>query len=158
MFNKDIVKTTIVGSFTVIRTGKTQSQEFSGGLTVTDIKGDGKTTIITTSSDNEAKSDNSFVLNSDKGIIYSKLPLPSRYKIYSEIYCRDGILQANQLAIPLMLGITDNPNNLYNGHTIQIPLHHQKNHCYEYYESNGSDVTTYIINDVDTSNPKEEGK
>ena len=158
LFNKDIVKTTIVGSFTVIRTGKTQSQEFSGGLTVTDIKGDGKTTIITTSSDNEAKSDNSFVLNSDKGIIYSKLPLPSRYKIYSEIYCRDGILQANQLGIPLMLGITDNPNNLYNGHTIQIPLHHQKNHCYEYYERNGSDVTTYIINDVDTSIPNEEGK
>ena len=158
LINKDVVKTEMVGSFTVIRTGKTQMQEFNGGLTVTGIKGNGKTTIIATSSDNEVKADNTFVLNSDKGIIYSKLPLPSRYKIYSEIYCRDGTLQTNQLGIPLMLGITDSPNNLYNGNTIQIPLHHKKNNCYEYQERIGSNVTTYIINDVDTSIPNEEGK
>ena len=148
----------MVGSFTVIRTGKTQLQEFSGGLTVRDIKGNGKTTLISTSSDNKIKADNSFVLNSDKGIIYSKLPLPSRYKIYSEIYCRDGTLQINQLGIPLLLGITDSPNNLYSGRTIQIPLHHLKNHCYEYQERIGSNVTTSIIDDVDTSIPNEEGK
>ena len=158
LINKDVVKTEMVGSFTVIRTGKTQLQEFSGGLTVRDIKGNGKTTIISTSSDNEVKSDNTFVLNSDKGIIYSKLPLPSRYKIYSEIYCRDGTLQTNQLGIPLLLGITDSPNNLYSGRTIQIPLHHLKNHCYEYQERIGSNVTTSIIDDVDTSIPNEEGK
>lgn len=158
LYNKDVTKTEMVGSFTVIRTGKTQSQEFNGGLTVIGIKGNGKTTIISTSSDNEVKSDNSFILKSDKGIIYSKLPLPSRYKIYSEIYCRDGTLQTNQLGIPLILGITDSPNNLYGGHTIQIPLHHTKNHCYEYQERIGSNVTTSIIDDVDTSVPNEEGK
>ena len=157
--NKDKVKKDIIGQLTVNKPAPRDMAGFIGSITVTDIKGNGSIKSITTSSTNTVKSDYlSFKINDDKGVIHTNLPLPYRYKTYTELYVRDGILQMNEFGIPLMIGITDSPDNIYGGNTVQIPLHHKREHCYEYYERIGSSVTTKVINDTFTSVPNEEGK
>lgn len=157
LHNKTKEVKVLTGHLTVGKEVPTNFAELSGTANVIDIKGDGSLSLLSSSTTNEANG-LTFVLNNQLGSIYSSLPLSSKYKIYSEFYVRDGINQLTEYGIPVTIGITDKPSDVYSGHTLRIPLHHHTTTMYSYFEDFDDKTETFYVQNVDTSIPNEEGK
>ena len=157
--NKEAVRAEIIGKVYVEASNKPKlGIEINGFVGIKDIKGNGKIVLIKTNEKDVVKDEVNFEMNPERGVFYSSLPIPSTHKIYTEVYVRDAINIFKMMGIPISLGITDNPTDIRNGHTIEIPVHHKMNIPYEYIEHNVDQSTKHVINNVFTSIPSEEGK
>lgn len=157
LHNKSSVTANLTGHLTVDNVAPTTLAEMSGETNVVGIKGNGDVNLVATSYDNFVTGTD-FTLNSQNGSVCSSLPLANNRKIYTEFYVRDGILQTSQFGIPVTIGITDKPEDVYSGHTLRIPLHHTSTTMYNYFEDFDDQTQEFHIPDVDTSVPNEEGR
>lgn len=158
--NKSKLYTELHGIISVDRTPPKEMASITGTTTkIVDIKGDGSLYLNKTSQSISIDNDGlSFKLIDDNGMMTANLPVSSKYKTMVEVYVRDGMLANNELGIPFMVGITNDTADMRNGESIMIPLHHTREHCYEYYECTGKKLTTHVVDNLYTSVPNEEGK
>lgn len=157
--NKSISSSTIIGNVYVDKPDRpTVFEEVSGNVQIESIKGDGQVLLEKTNSSDIINNGVSYELTKNGGVIYSSLPIPDTHKIYTELYVRDAVPIFKMLGIPISIGITDKPDSIQNGHSVEIPLHHRMTFAYDYTEHNVSSSNKHVINNVFTSVPNEEGK
>ena len=157
--NKSAEEATITGKIYVEQSIKPRiSAEISGFVGVRQIKNAGSIVLEKTHKDDIITKDVNFELGKNNGVLYSSLPVPSTHKIYTEIYVRDAINVFKTLGIPIAVGVTDKPEDIRNGHSMELPMHHKMNYQYDYIEHNMNSSYRHVIDNVLTSVPNEEGK
>ena len=166
LYNKDKVNCEISGKLTISREVNKISSDISGTIDTLSIKGDGSVFLVQDAPINPLKSDNlDFSMNIYEYPLFSNLPLPNEYKIYTELYIRDGVLANKYLGIPISIGLTDTPSTAgyetTNNHFINIRLYHILQRPYQYFEHLPGNPILPIydyVDDLDTIIPAEQGK
>lgn len=166
LYNKEKINYEIKGMITVKRTEGTAHTDLDGTIQTESIKGDGSVHLVQDGPVNQVTEDNlRFSMNIYEYPLFANLPLPNNFKIYTELYIRDGILANKYLGIPISIGITDTPSTVgyetKDNHFINIRLYHILQRPYQYTEHLPGQPIQKIysyINDLETIIPAEQGK
>ena len=166
LYNKASIGTEIKGKLTVSRDTPRTHSDITGAVGIDSIKGDGSVYLVQDADINSMQSDNlRFNMNIYEYPLFTNLPLPNNYKIYTELYVRDGILSNKYLGIPISIGLTDLPSTptyeSTSANFINIRLYHILQRPYQYTQHiEGTEIQKIYsyIDDLETIIPAEQGK